>query len=345
VTHSYTLTGKPETDLLYQLTGGQTVFSYIAVRGFFIISGYLIYQSLERSNGIRDYLWKRGLRLFPGLFVVLLLTVLLAPFVYHSETPYLLNREVYGYFIKNLSLLVGQLNISGVFEHNPYPSTINGSLWTIIYEAVMYLVLVGFVFVNKRLRKPALWILFFVSALLYYQAIDFQIRMFNAHFGYELSAFFIAGSLLASYRVDEMNQKLFTAIIAVFSLLLIVSFALHIFNYARWFVLPVWVIALGSRSFPILKDAAKPFGDISYGVYLYAFPVQQTLAHFFHLSVLEMMAYGFLLTIPFAWASFHFIEKPAQKRWKNLQIHLLPYLSSVRDSLRISICSNVHLAL
>ena len=66
ITHSYPLTGQPEQDLLWKITNGQTAFSYISVRGFFAISGYLIIQSLLRSNNLMDYYWKRILRIFPA---------------------------------------------------------------------------------------------------------------------------------------------------------------------------------------------------------------------------------------------------------------------------------------
>ena len=88
ITHSYPLTGQPEQDLLWKITNGQTVFSYISVRGFFAISGYLIIQSLLRSNNLIDYYWKRILRIFPALFVVLLFSTIVCYFAYNGTTPY-----------------------------------------------------------------------------------------------------------------------------------------------------------------------------------------------------------------------------------------------------------------
>lgn len=82
ITHSYPLTGREEHDWLYQITNGQTLFSYIAVRGFFAISGYLIFQSMLQSKNIINYYWKRFLRIFPGLFIVLLLSSAFCYFAY-----------------------------------------------------------------------------------------------------------------------------------------------------------------------------------------------------------------------------------------------------------------------
>ena len=91
ITHSYPLSGIKECDFICQLTFGQVSFSYVGVKGFFVISGYLIFQSLQRSENIFDYFWKRLLRLFPALIVVLFLTVILTLFVYYGVTTFFFN--------------------------------------------------------------------------------------------------------------------------------------------------------------------------------------------------------------------------------------------------------------
>ena len=150
IAHSYPLSGNLiSNQWIYQVTNGHIELSNIGLNGFFIISGYLIFQSLERSKTIVSYLWKRVLRLFPALFVVLLLTVFLAPLVYESTTPYMQNKEVFSYLPRNLLLYDLQYHIKGVFDQNPYPSAINGSLWTICYEFSMYLLL-GLLFFIKN---------------------------------------------------------------------------------------------------------------------------------------------------------------------------------------------------
>ena len=77
ITYSYFFFGIAENDLLDQLSGGQTTFYYVGVRGLFMISGYLIFLSMQRSSTWKSYYWKRFFRLFPGLAVMLLLTVCL----------------------------------------------------------------------------------------------------------------------------------------------------------------------------------------------------------------------------------------------------------------------------
>src|SRR5687767_7040212 len=147
------------------LTNGQASFSYLGVRGFFIISGFLIFQSLNRSQTLLHYYKKRILRVIPALFFVLLLTVALGIFVYeYDPTSYLTNKHVWTYVPNNLSLFRLQYSIPGIFENNPYPSAINGSLWTIPYEFTFY-ILISFIFFLKKEHKRI--IVFLIVALLF----------------------------------------------------------------------------------------------------------------------------------------------------------------------------------
>jgi peptidoglycan/LPS O-acetylase OafA/YrhL len=75
VSHSYVLNGDGATDPLFEATNSTFLFSFIGVKGFFIISGYLIFKSMMVSASIFEYLVKRVLRIFPALAVVLLITL------------------------------------------------------------------------------------------------------------------------------------------------------------------------------------------------------------------------------------------------------------------------------
>ena len=82
VSHSYILLGTKGCDPLCELTNHYINLSYFGVKGFITISGFLIFKSLERSPNVLDYLWKRILRIYPGLMVVLLLSVGIAYLIY-----------------------------------------------------------------------------------------------------------------------------------------------------------------------------------------------------------------------------------------------------------------------
>lgn len=131
ISHAYPLSGSNESSQwIYQITNGQIVISKIELDGIFVISGFFIFQSIQRSTNILNYIKKRLLRLFPGLFVILSITIILVPFIYTSDVPIYNNKEFLTYLPNNLVLYGFQPVIPSVFDKNPYHS-INGSLWTL----------------------------------------------------------------------------------------------------------------------------------------------------------------------------------------------------------------------
>lgn len=321
VTHSYALTGLGDTDPLAILTDHQVCLSYIGVRGFFIISGYLIFQSLLRSKDILDYFWKRVLRLFPAMLVMLALTVLLGPLAYdnHVGGSYWRNPEVWSYFPNNASLYRLQFNIKGIFENNPYPKTINGSLWTICYEFTCYMALAALIFIRRwqLLLKVVLGLLFvalFMGNLYFYEQVGDYNFFINSGRLFELAIYFVGGSLLAAVGYERFRYKgwmtLGTTIALAGSL-----WAGHFLDGFHFVLLPIWVIGMGAASTPYINAVGKKLGDLSYGIYIYGFPVQQALIHFFGMSYLPLMVTSIPITMLLGYASWHGVEKRALK-WK-----------------------------
>jgi peptidoglycan/LPS O-acetylase OafA/YrhL len=155
ISHAYPLSGGSETSQwIYQITNGQIVLERLGLDGFFIISGFFIFQSLQRSRGLLDYFKKRILRLFPALLVVLLITLIVVPFIYEGKIPIYKNTQVYSYLPNNLLLYNFQPVIKGVFDNNPYHA-VNGSLWTIRYEFSLYIAIAVLYFFknDKRIEK------------------------------------------------------------------------------------------------------------------------------------------------------------------------------------------------
>lgn len=317
ITHSYPLSGIKECDWLCQLTNGQTSLSYIGVRGFFAISGFLIYQSVVRSTGVIQYYWKRFLRLFPGLFVVLFLTVLLAPFIYENKNiAYLENKEVWTYIPNNMSLYNLQYSIQGVFEKNYYKNAINGSLWTIPYEFTLYILLSVFIFfkgkvIYKRIALLSLMIFFLLGNILFYEQLGNYFFYLNSGMFLNLGAYFIIGALLAAFNIQNfkfLNQVLYFSLVG-----LLFSLIFHQFYIFKFILLPITIILFGMRSTPFINKTGKCIGDVSYGMYIYGFPVQQTLQHFFELDYLELMCISLLISFALGFISWHLIEKNALK--------------------------------
>lgn len=312
ITHSYFLTGLPEYDMLDEITGGQVSFSYLGITGFFIISGYLVYQSLQRSSGLADYFYKRILRIFPALSVVLFITVILGVFVYSgSVSEYFKNSSVWTYIPNNLKLFGTQSNITGIFESNPFKPTINGSLWTLQYEFFFYIFLTLFLFIKrgKIIVLSSIVLLFFIAKIFLFDAIrDYKFVLYLGTV-IDFGSFFLAGALLAMVKFETFRLR--KTLMLTSALLIIVSLAAGLFYAASVFFWPILVIAAGASSAPFINKISKKFGDPSYGIYIYAYPVQQTLVYFFHPEKFTLMISAAAIASLLGYLSWHLVEKPA----------------------------------
>ena len=313
ITHSYPLSGDKGWDWLGEITNGNLQFSYIGVKGFFVISGYLIFQSLLRSRNWVDYFWKRILRLFPGLFVVLVLTILLAPLLYESPVFYLDNRKVYTYVIRNITLFQLQYSIPGVFDKNIYGSAINGSLWTICYEFALYVLLSFLLYFRSQKKLLGLFLLLFYAAFFVYHvliSIFFPFHFFDLSSSHlsELGLFFLGGSFLAFFNFRAFPYL--DTILILSGVLIFCSEVLgqdsFIFRILLW---PVFIIGIGEQVTPVLSKIGSRVGDLSYGIYIYGFPIQQTLMHYFKFNALELMLVSLPISMLFGYWSWHVIEK------------------------------------
>lgn len=122
----------PFTDFLGVTLGTFCVYVFFVLSGFFIASSY------ERSLVWREFIRARALRLFPALGVCLLITILAGSFITTELTTEFAIESI-SYFFWNFTLFYGQTNLPGVFENNPFSGTINGSLWTLNFEFLCYM--------------------------------------------------------------------------------------------------------------------------------------------------------------------------------------------------------------
>ena len=320
ITHSFVLSGNKEWDYLCVLTGQNILLSAIGVKGFFIISGYLIYKSIIRSNSLKQFYWNRLLRIVPALFIVVFLSVLFGSLLYNSPIPYLQNTAVWTYIPVNISLFMNQYYIPGIFEHNPYKGSINGSLWTIPYEFKMYILCSLIFFIKNKLSSIRIlligvFIISFLINVLYFQQFKNLGTYASGILISDFICMFSAGSLLAALNIDQVKHLSIMSLLTF--ILLIVSIVTHTFEYAHYLLLPLLVISFGLLSTPIISSIGSYIGDVSYGIYLYGFPVQQILMSFQTFNQLELMIYSLVISIILAFLSWHIIEKNAL-RLKNI---------------------------
>jgi peptidoglycan/LPS O-acetylase OafA/YrhL len=326
ISHSIVFLGINQEDILGKFSRGTISFSHLGVATFFIISGYLITQSALHSTSWKSFLWKRVLRLIPGLLIVLLLCAFILGPIVTSEplNYYFSNKETY-HFLLSVFLYVQKYSLPGVFENNPI-NAVNGSLWTIAYEFTLYiLVMFGFLFgiMKKRNLVLCLWIVFlsfriYIGNKFFWYGYASPITLnLNMMYVFEWSFYFLSGMLVFLYR-DLNIIKLKILIILFCSYILAASLnqkeILYILNYI---FVPYLVFYLSF--IPGRLNAFGKFGDFSYGFYIYAFPLQQALIYILgldiHLNLFVLLS--IFATFPFAVASLFLIEKKSMK-YKNI---------------------------
>lgn len=295
-------------------------FARVGLDIFFSISGYMVTGSWMRTPDLRRFIAKRALRIFPGLIVCVLLTTYVLglclsrlPF-----TQYLTDRGTFRY-LENI-ILRSVLYLPGVFEGMPLGGAINGSLWSLFPEVFCYLTVPLFAMLAIRFR---MWALGMCSVLagslglwMFYGYTGDAIVINAADLKYILVQvpFFFIGSL---YRLlEDRVQGFYRTDLALlyYSLNWIVSSWYGWWNVPiEWFTLPYIVLCFGHMSMPVLRRTGR-FGDLSYGIYLYAFPVQQVILIAMPNNTHPILT-CVIFTLPLAIFSWHLVEAPAM-RWK-----------------------------
>ena len=287
---------------------------------FFAISGYLVAQSWQRDPSVLRFLAKRALRIFPGLLVCTVLSVLvLGPWLTTLDmATYWRNEHTRGYFT-NVALYM-TYHLPGVFAQNKLPHAVNGSLWSLPVEFFMYLLLallglMGTWFQNQKwgvwltglvtisfMALVAVWALPSTEALVVYRTDLRQIPL--------CGVYFMVGASLFQFNLSKYFN-LSNVVLAVV-LWLCLSREPQLFTMASWVVLPFVVLAFGLSRHTWLSRWHQR--DYSYGIYIYAFPVQQTVVSFWpQMPLAAYLLSTFVITVALAATSWHFVEKPALK--------------------------------
>lgn len=306
-------------DYMGMATREQYNLGTVAVAGFFMISGYLITQSWQGTKNRSNFFQKRARRIVPGYVgAVLFMLLFVAPLSAHS---------VRGYWHSAVPqlLMMDAPTAPCLFPWNPVPYHLNGSLWTIRYEVYCYL-LVALLGVVGGLRRRSLVLVLFLAILSLNFAnarwVLFEPRLIlllgNPNAWPRFLCCFLAGLVFFLYRdrIPFSHSIAFVAAgILTFVLLLWSPMGLPDLVVPTGGAYILFYIAYHPR---IRLPRLVPEGfDLSYGIYLYAWPIQQLLIQ--HFGVDAMNPYRlFLYTLPFiaalATVSWVFVEKPFLKR-------------------------------
>ena len=290
VSHTIQLSSDRQVDPVGQLTESHVDLSTMAVDGFFALSGFLIAGSFLRSPSVWRYLWRRALRILPGFWACLLVTAaLIAPVAWLLEYRSLTGYPIVGpgsgvdFVWQNAALLIRQFSIDGAFGGQ----VANGSLHTLFYEFLCYLAVAVIGVLGILRRRPGLvlamfgiaWVVTLVEAVAQTGVVLGQPgRELMLRFG----TMFLAG-MVALLFAEHIRLTARRGLLAGLLLALAVGVAIPVVGDARS-ILAYSLLAPPAVIYLVLLAGASPRlarvgarRDLSYGLYVYAWPVQVTL--------------------------------------------------------------------
>lgn len=303
--HHFAISGRLEPGV-----GGLFSVGGFAVVVFFSISGYLVSKSYCRCNDFLDFLSRRSLRIFPAYIACCFLMIYLLGFAYSDSNllNFLGKKENFDMFL-SYSVFVYP-TVPNVFEGYHLSQAINGSLWTLSVEFICYLLLGGLLSISRTFKPLLIAIALLLASyvLLESNKSIMMIWFVPAYLVTSFAVSFFVGALLGmtEEKWKSTNTKLWLG--AAAAILLYVTNGKPDALIISHLLIPVIVIFVGS-SISEMVIAGKY--DISYGIYIYAFPVQQIMVNATPLGFWSSMIASFAVTISLAIASWHLVEKPS----------------------------------
>ena len=311
VSHSpEAIDGNRNRELLTNIFGTLS-FGEFAVNGFFLISGYLIHKSYENSSSLKSYFYKRVLRIYPAFIVAHIFFMLcIVPLLLNFHSLFNLEIKYWLKSVVRMLILDSPYPVDGVFDKNPYKAT-NISMWTIRYEFLCYLAipLLSYLPVNKIKVLSVVITLYVISGIFdinfstpYPIIIELKqvLRLFSA---------FLIGEIFYIYREKIIYNKAltFVSIFGLIALLFNDRFAeIGLMTFGAYLL---FNFALNYKSKYLNKVGSKV--DLSYGIYLYAWPIQNLFIQYqSNLNPYMLMIYTLVISSMIACLSWFYVEKP-----------------------------------
>lgn len=322
ISHSYALaSGDRNLEPVKNLIG--ISLGAIAVDIFFITSGLLVTKSLLVRTDLKFFIASRCLRIFPALLISVLFCVLLgATLTAFPLHQYINDPELLNFIIYNSSIIITDYQeLPGLFYDAPFDRSVNGSLWTLPWELRMYVVLISIGILIYLLNKinvkfpyaQTLIVFIAISCTLLYFYFRFteNFHWFYYKFFRFASAFFIGGSLYILRKYINLSLKCFF----IGLVLLIIAISISKTMFFVMYILCIPYLILCTAYLPSGKILNyNRLGDFSYGTYIYAWPVQQTLAvTLVGITPTQMTVYTGVIVIILSALSWYYVEKPSMK--------------------------------
>ena len=312
--HLWALTENQSFWLLANIFDGN-----FAVKGFFAISGYLVTKSYIRSKSITDYAKKRFWRIYPAYIGAIALCLIMGLCVTNlSALDFFRSIETFRYLVFNISFLnFIEPTLPGVFITN-HIKALNGSLWTIKIEVMLYLCVPVLIYLINRFSASLIAVIIVIFSMVWVIYFEYITQsnyglIISRQFPGQLS-YFTFGVLLAMKPnwLGRLKWIAFPSLLAIF---------ISDDPYWRAVINPIAfssiVLYLSTMKFKLFNLCR--YGDISYGIYLYHFPIIQMCVYgkLFDENVYIGLFVSSLFTLSAAYLSWNFLEKPFMRRNSN----------------------------
>lgn len=307
--HAYVLSAAEPLSIL-----GQLLSSEIAVKSFFVVSGFLIFMSYENTSNIKLYFLKRVRRIYPAYFFVVIVCAFVGFVLSTLPLRGYWSFDLLKYILANLLFLnFISPNLPGVFDGN-HIQVVNGALWTLKIEVMFYLLVPFAVMALRKFNRLGVILAFYSASILYSFVMLEMAAESGVRIYYELQrqlpgqlAFFMAGA--AGYYYFSYLEKYAVRLVAV----AVVAFLFQ--SSLPWLAIEPIALAIlvvyFACIFPCMGNFGK-YGDFSYGIYIVHFPILQVLISYGFFNKLPWLILGIssLLVLIAAVLLWHFIEKP-----------------------------------
>lgn len=305
--HQYALLGLPEPSFM-----GWNSLGGAGVTIFFFLSGFLVSTSWERDPDLKRFFVRRSLRIFPGLWVVFFLSVFLVGPLFTVLAPgdYFTSRTTLRYL--GTAALLSTNTLPGLFPDNPMPFVVNGSLWTLPVEFLCYctVAVAGLIMVAFKDKQGLLLGVSLLGVVLVATYGPLVIGdFFTPHL--EMVADFWWG-VFYGYCLKEPKERL-GLILAALALIGFAVLGPRAVERTAMLACAALLVHAASR----ISAGARVtdhFGDMSYGVYIFAFPVQQLGIQWGRVHDWGFTTYlsvSLVVTLGLAYMSWHGVEKRA----------------------------------
>lgn len=295
-------------------------FLYALVAAFFFLSGFLVAGSAERTRNVWRFLGFRALRILPALVseVTLCAIVLGSLLTDLALSSYFSSPHFYRYFGNIFGFV--SFHLPGVFQHNPLRGMVNGNLWTLAPEFYCYFLMCVVMAGGLMARRRALALALALSALavavacLPFSGVETRVETTHMAPWYVIWMFFVGvGFWMFADRIPLHGGVFALAGAAYYALALTGAN-----DFVMGLCLAYCVTFVGMMRFDAFDRLLKV--DLSYGLYLYGFPIAQAIVAIFSVQLSALPAHprqavvslaALALTALFAYASWIWIEKPA----------------------------------